>query len=411
MNGPLDGIRVLDFGRLLAAPYASMVLADLGADVIKVDEPPRGDLTRWMMSPAAPGGEDSAYFASINRGKRSIVIDLKRERGRELVRELAAECDVLLDNYRPAVRERLGLDDATLREANPELVICSISAFGQDGPYRDRVGVDLNIQALSGAMYLTGEGGDSPPARLGVPMADLTGGLFAVIGILAGLVRRGKSGGGSAVDISLLDSLVAMLTYVAANYSVTGNEPTPVGSAHHTVVPYQAFRTVDSWIVVACLSENFWPPFCRALGREELIEDPRYAINQQRVANREELVALIGAELAAGTKAEWLARFEAEGFPAAPVSRVSEVLADPQIRHRKMVRTLPVPGGGELEVVGNPVKLAEFEEDVECAPYPRLGEHSGEVLAEVLGFDPEQVERLRAEGVIAAATTKEEKDG
>lgn len=400
MTGPLSGVRVLDLGRLLAAPYAAMVLADLGAEVIKVDEPPHGDLTRWMMRPLIPGCEDAAYFASINRGKRSIVLDLKSERGRQLMLALAGRCDVLLDNYRPTVRQRLGLTDDALRSVNPELIICSISAFGQDGPYRDRVGVDLNIQALSGAMALTGEGGDGPPMRLGLPMADLTGALFSVIGILAGLVRRGAGGGGATVDVALLDSLVAMLTYMAANFAVTGQEPEPVGSAHHSVVPYQAFRTADEWIVVACLSENFWAPFCRALGRPDLIEDPRFASNPERVRHREQLVTSIAAELAREGQAAWLERFEREGCPAAPIARVSQVLADPQVRHRRMVRRLPLPSGGELEVAGNPVKFDDVQEELTCLPYPRLGEHSAQVLRDLLGMEDEEIHALRESGVI-----------
>lgn len=394
---PLDGIRVIDFGRLLAAPFAGMVLADLGADVIKVEEPPTGDLTRWMMRPLTPNGEDAAYFASINRGKRSIVMDLKKPESRDVVLALAANADVILDNYRPDVRPRLGLDDASLKAANPDLVICSISAFGQSGPRVNDTGVDLNIQALSGAMHLTGDG--TQPMRLGVPVADLAGGLYAVIGILAQLIgRQGPTRHRAGIiDVSLLDSLSSLLTYMAANYSVTGSDPTPVGSAHHSVVPYQAFETSDGWIVVPCLSENFWPPLCRAMNRDEWIADERFATNVDRLANRDELIELMSSDIRSATSEQWLSAFSAEGFPAAPIAKVSDVMVDAQLKHRGMIQQLDVPGSAaSIEVMGSPLRPMETD----SASFPRFGEHSVSVLTEVLGMSQADIARLVDSGVV-----------
>ena len=408
---PLAGIRVVDLTRLLAGPYAAMLLADLGAEVIKVEEPPCGDLVRHTVEPRVPGGEDAAYFASINRGKKSIVVDLKEPDGLAVVKRLAAVSDVLLDNFRPGVLERLGLDAATLAELNPRLVVCSISAFGQTGPYRDRTAVDLNIQALSGAMSLTGEGGDRPPLRLGLPMADLAGGLFAVIGILAALERRRRSGGGSRVDVGLLDSLVSFLTYMAANYAVTGEEPPPVGSAHHSVVPYQAFRTQDGWLVLTSFSERLWPRICRALGREDLAGDERFATNAARVGNRETLIPILEGELARRGTGEWLALFGENDVPASPINRVSAALEDPQVRHRRMVRTLPLPEGGDLEVVGNPVKFSDLGEPANCEPYPLLGEDTAAVLAGLLGYDDAAIGDLHERGVVTCRKLSATKGG
>lgn len=392
-SSPLAGITVVDFGRLLAAPFAGMILADLGATVIKVEEPPRGDLTRWMMRPLTSNGETAAYFASINRGKRSIAIDLKREEGQTLVRELAARSDVFLDNYRPEVRPRLGLDDGVLRSINPQLVICSISAFGQDGPLASHIGVDLNVQALSGVMHLTGA---DEPMRLGVPAADLAGGLYAVIAILAQLVGRGTAGPGSLLDISLLDSLTSMLTYMAANYSVDGRDPAPVGTAHHSVVPYQAFATADSHIVIPCLSENFWAPLCRGLDKPEWIEDARYATNVDRLSNRDELLGAMDELLSQRTTAQWLEIFEAQGFPAAPIATVADVMANPQLQHRGMIQSVAdSSGSGAIRTTGSPVQLHATD-----AVYPLYGEHTREILRDVLGKSDAEVAELVASNIV-----------
>ena len=330
-----EGVRVLDLSRMLAGPYGSMLLADLGAEVIKVEEPDGGDPMRVMGPPFLPDG-DSAYFLSINRNKKSVALDLATPAGREVFLDLAAHADVVWENFRPGVMERLGLAYATLSAVNPSLVQCSISAYGQDGPYRDWPAFDLAVQAMGGAMSLTGEEGGRP-VRMGLPMGDLAGGMFGAFAVAGALFRRARTGRGAHVDLALLDCQVSLLTYIAQYFWADGRVPGRMGSGHASVVPYQALATRDGHLIVAVFAEKFWGGFCRAVEHPEWEADPRFATNRQRLASRETLMALVEAAFHQRATEDWLARLRASGVPAAPILAVDRVLADPQVRHRRMV--------------------------------------------------------------------------
>ena len=397
-----DGVRVLDLSRMLAGPYGSMLLADLGAEVIKIEEPGGGDPMRAMGPPfLGVEGEDreSAYFLSINRNKRSVALDLERPEGRAVFHDLCRMADVVWENFRPGVMERLGCAPATLRQLNPRLIVCSISAFGQAGPYRDWPAFDLALQAMGGAMSITGEEG-RPPARMGLPMGDLAGGMFGALAVAGALFRRGETGEGTAIDLSLLDCKVSLLTYIAQYFWADGRVPGRVGSGHASVVPYQAFASADGFLVVAVFAEKFWSGFCRAIERPDLVADPRFDSNPTRVRSRAELVPMLEAIFPARTTAEWLARLQREGVPAAPINRVDEVLRDPQVLLRDMVVDLPHPRFGPVKTLGTPVKPAGAP-PFRPAPPPRLGEHTDAVLGGLLDYPPARIDGLRRDGVIA----------
>lgn len=393
----LDGVRVLDLSRMLAGPYGSMLLADMGAEVIKVEEPGGGDPMRAMGPPFLPDGE-SAYFLAINRNKKSLVLDLTRAEGRQVFHDLARTADVVWENFRPGVSARLGLDYPALAAVNPRLVVCSISAFGQEGPYRDWPAFDLALQALGGAMSLTGEPGGRP-VRMGLPMGDLAGGLFGALAVAAALFRRQLTGQGAWVDLSLLDCQASLLTYLAQYYWTDGRVPGPQGSGHASVVPYQALATADGHLVVAVFAEKFWRGFCLAVGRPEWEHDPRFATNRDRVAHREVLMPLIEQRFAGRPTDEWLARLQAEGVPAAPILGVDRVLADPQVKHRQMVVELRHPRLGSIPTLGTPLKV-DGQPGLEITPPPRLGQHTEELLRAVPGYPPERLAALREAGVI-----------
>ncbi|MBI2369882.1 MAG: CoA transferase [Deltaproteobacteria bacterium] len=395
MGGLLSGVRVLDLTRMLAGPYGSLLLADLGAEVIKIEEPREGDGTR-LMGPRA-GGE-SAYFVSINRNKKSLTLNLKDDRGRAIFYELVRRADVVYDNFRPGILERLQCDYATLKRVNPRIIACSVSAFGQDGPYKDLPAFDLILQAMGGAMSITGEPG-RPPVRMGIPLGDLAGGMFAAFAITAALYRRQLTGQGERIDLSLLDCQVSLLTYVAQYYLVTGEVPGPIGSAHQSVVPYQAFRTRDIDIVVAIFVEKFWERLCRILGRPELARDPRFETNAGRLEHKAELLPILEQAFLERTGDEWIEILWKEEIPAAPINTVDRVLADPQVRQRQMVVEVNHPAaGGALRMVGNPVKVTEAEE-AGYAPSPTLGAHTDDILRS-LGYTAAQIAEWREAGVI-----------
>lgn len=377
----LDGVRVLDLSRMLAGPYAGLLLAHLGADVLKV-EPPGGDPVRHLPPEAYPGM--GAYFFSGNRGKRSIEIDLEREAGRELLHDLARVADVVLYNYRPDVPPRLGIDAKTLHGVNPRLIVCSLTGFGEDGPWAQRPSYDLVIQALSGAMSLTGEP-DHPPLRMGIPAGDLVGGSNCVTAIAAALYRREKTGEGQFLAVSLLDSLVAMLTYVAQANIATGVVPPPAGSGHQVVFPYLCAETADQPIVMAIFIEKFWGALCRAVDHPEWADDPRFALNDDRVAHRHIIEPMLLDVLLERTADEWMVAFEAEGVPAAPVLNVAQVLAMPQLLHQQMVTSVPDGQGGQVESLGNPFKTPGLDREP-IGRAPGLGEHDTEILDEWLGI-------------------------
>jgi crotonobetainyl-CoA:carnitine CoA-transferase CaiB-like acyl-CoA transferase len=393
----LEGVRVLDLSRMLAGPYGSMLLADLGAEVIKIEEPDGGDPMRVMGPPFLPDGA-SAYFLAINRNKKSLGIDLTQPTGRDLFLELVRAADVVWENFRPGVMARLGCDYTCLTAVNPRVVLCSISAYGQDGPYRDWPAFDLALQAMGGAMSLTGEPGGRP-VRMGLPIGDLAGGMFGAFAVAAALLRRQTTGQGTHVDLSLLDCQTSLLTYLAQYFWTDGRVPGPQGSGHASVVPYQALATRDGHLIVAVFAEKFWRGFCLAVERPEWERDPRFATNRERVAHRAVLMPLIEAIVATRTTNEWLARLTAEGVPATPILTVDGVLADPQVRLRQMVVEMRHPQLGAVPTLGTPVKV-DGRMELTVSPPPALGEHTDTVLRELLKYSDERLANLRRAGVI-----------
>jgi crotonobetainyl-CoA:carnitine CoA-transferase CaiB-like acyl-CoA transferase len=392
-----EGVRVLDLSRMLAGPYGSMLLADMGAEVIKVEEPDGGDPMRVMGPPFLPEGE-SAYFLSINRNKKSIALDLARPAGRDVFLDLAARADVVWENFRPGVMPRLGLAYATLAGVNPGLILCSISAYGQDGPYRDWPAFDLALQAMGGAMSLTGEEGGRP-VRMGLPMGDLAGGMFGAFAVAGALFRRARTGRGAHVDLSLLDCQVSLLTYIAQYFWADGRVPGRMGSGHASVVPYQALATRDGHLIVAVFAEKFWGGFCGAVARPEWTADPRFATNRQRLASRDVLMPLVEAVFRERATEDWLARLHAAGVPAAPILAVDRVLSDPQVLHRRMVVDVAHPRHGTLPTLGTPIKVDGAAERAVTAA-PRLGEHTDAVLEGWLEYPAARLAALRREGVV-----------
>ncbi len=391
---PLDDLTVVDLSRALAGPYCTMMLGDLGARVIKVETPDGGDDTRGWGPPFVNG--ESAYFMSINRNKQSVTLNLKHARGRDLLLRLLGRADVLVENFRPGAMDRLGLGYAAVHEAVPRLVYCSISGFGQTGPYHERAAYDLIVQGMGGIMGVTGEP-DGAPMRVGVAVADICAGMFAAYAILAALRARDRTGRGQWVDAAMLDGQVAWMTYMAANYFATGDHPPRVGSAHTNLVPYQPFPTRDGFVNVAVGSEGLWQKFCDALALP-LAADPRFATNAARVAHRQELLDLLFPVFRRLPTAEWVIRLLAAGVPAGPIYRINEVMTDPQVLHREMVVNLEHPRAGRITVNGVPVKLSETPGAVRTPP-PVLGEHTDEVLGG-LGVRPDELAALRAEGVL-----------
>jgi crotonobetainyl-CoA:carnitine CoA-transferase CaiB-like acyl-CoA transferase len=392
-----EGVRVLDLSRMLAGPYGSMLLADQGAEVIKVEEPDGGDPMRVMGPPFLPEGE-SAYFLSINRNKKSVALDLTTPAGRDVFLDLTARADVVWENFRPGVMERLGLSYAALAAVNPRLVLCSISAYGQDGPYRDWPAFDLALQAMGGGMSLTGEEGGRP-VRMGLPMGDLAGGMFGAFAVAGALFRRARTGQGARVDLSLLDCQVSLLTYVAQYFWADGRVPGRMGSGHASVVPYQALATRDGHLIIAIFAEKFWGGFCRAVEHPEWEGDPRFATNRARLAHRETLMALVEAVFRDRATEDWLARLHAAGVPAAPILGVDRVLSDPQVRHRRMVVDVDHPRHGPLPTLGTPVKV-DGAMDLPLTAAPRLGEHTDALLSGLLEYPAERLAALRRDGVI-----------
>lgn len=393
-----SGVHVLDLSRMLAGPYGSMLMADLGAEVTKIEEPDGGDPMRQMGPPFLPNGE-SAYFLSINRNKKSVALDLTKPAGREVFLDLVGAADVVWDNFRPGIMERLACDYSRLSQVNPRVICCSISAFGQDGPYRDWPALDLALQAMGGAMSITGEEGRAP-VRMGLAMGDLAGGMFGALAVAGALYRRERTGQGACVDLSLLDCQVSLLTYLAQYFWADGKVPGPMGSGHTSVVPYQALPARDGHLVVAVFAEKFWSGFCRATGRLDLEADPRFESNVQRVANRGLLMPILEAAFPTRTVREWLESLRREGVPAAPINTLDQVLSDPQVLHRQMVVQAPHPTLGPLPTIGTPIKLdGALGLDVRSAP--RLGQHTEEILLGIAGYSPERLAALRGDRVIA----------
>lgn len=395
MAGALDDITVLDLSRVLVGPFCSMLLADMGADVIKVEEPGVGDETRsW--GPPFVGGE-ATYFLSVNRNKRSITVNLRAEAGRQIVYRLAGRADVVLENFRPGVARKLGVDYDALRAKNPRLIYTAFSAFGQTGPYAERPGYDLVLQAMGGIMSLTGYP-DRPPVKMGVAISDLAAGMFAAYAVASALYVRARTGRGQYIDVALLDGQIALLSAWASSYFATGQVPGRYGSGHPQIVPYQAFPTRTFEIILCVTNEKFWRLLCDLLELGHLKDDPRYRTNPDRVRNRDRLLPILEARFLSRPGEEWLERLQAAGIPCAPINTVDRALGDPQVRARGMVVEVDHPTAGRLALPGPPYKLSETPATVRAAP-PLLGQHTDEVLAE-LGYAPDEIRTLRQTGAV-----------
>lgn len=393
--GPLRGIRVLDFTRVLAGPAASLALADLGAEVLKIEPPTGGDETRHF-PPFRQGV--SHYFLSVNRGKKSMVVDLKTEAGVALVKDLAAQCDVVIENYSPGVMDRLGLGYAALSAVNPRLIYCAISGFGMTGPLRDRPSFDIVLQALSGALSVNGEAGQAP-TKLGIPLGDLVGGINGPIGILAALHERSVTGRGRLIDVSLLDGMLGMLGYLAQLAFFTGQDPQPQGSQHPNLVPYGAFPARDGSIIIACLTNAFWERICQALGKDEWVRDPRFLTLESRRDHRSAVNEGICAITREKTVAQLVDLLTEHRVPHAPILGVKAALAQPQALAREMVVATDHALLGRIPIVNRPIRFPGEAQPVPTAP-PLLGQHTDEILGDILGLTAEQIGRLRAAKVV-----------
>ena len=399
ISGPLAGIRVLDLTTFLSGPFATQILGDLGADIIKV-EAPEGDQTRTL--PPYFVGSDSAYFLHVNRNKRSIAIDLKSPEGRAVIKRFIARSDVVVENFRPGVATRLGLDYSDLAKATPKLIWCSISGFGQTGPYSKRPAYDMIVQALSGAMSLTGER-DGRPVRLGLPIGDLAAGMYSVIGILAALNELHRTGAGRQIDVAMLDGVVSLLSYQATYAMMSGVDPYRQGRGHDSIPTYRCFSAADGVeIAVTANTERMWLGLCEALGLPLLPKDLRFTNNQDRYRNRAALDPILEKAFSNFSSEKILARLHEKEVPAAPVATVLEALSDPQIAHRNMVQTLRAPDGRTVPVVGFPVRLGDTIGITTRFP-PKLGEHGRELLESVLGMGSDDIKLLVDSGVIVCA--------
>ena len=394
-SGPLAGVRILDLSRILSGPFATMIFADLGADVIKLENPRTGDDTREWAPPYQ--GDQSAYFLSVNRNKRGIAVDLKTVQGREIALRLVDRADVIVENFRPGTAARLGLGYDDLHARNPGLIYASISGFGQTGPYASEPGYDAIAQALGGVMSVTGEA-DGEPVRVGNSAADIGAAMWAAIGILAALHARHTTGCGEWIDISLLDGQIASLTYLAGGYFASGEVPRRYGSAHPSIVPYQALQTADGHLMVAVGNDTLWRRFAPLIGLPELVDDPRFDTNPQRIANRTKLIPLIERALASRGSVAWADELSRVGIPAGPINNVAGALEHPQVTARDMVVSTEHPTAGTLRMTGSPIKLSRYTATVRRPP-PTLGEHTDDVLGE-LGYSATEIATLRDEGVV-----------
>jgi len=405
-RGALDRVRVLDLSRVLAGPWCTQTLADLGADVIKVERPGAGDDTRGWGPPFLKDRQgrdttEAAYYLGTNRNKRSLTVDIARPEGQALIRRLASQCDVFVENFKVGDMARYGLDAPRLLAENPRLVYCSITGFGQTGPYRERAGYDYAIQGIGGLMSVTGERDDLPgggPQKVGVAVADLFTGLYATVAILAALRHRDATGQGQAIDMALLDTQVAMLANLGANYLATSAAPRRAGNAHQNIVPYQVFEVADEHLILAVGNDGQFAKFCEVAGRGDLAADPRFRKNADRVRLRETLVPEIARTMKTRTRADWLAALEAAKVPCGPINDLAEVFADPQVQARGMTVALPHPLTDALELVASPIRMAASPVQYRRPP-PLLGEHTDELLAG-FGIDADERATLREQGVI-----------
>jgi glutaryl-CoA transferase len=407
MPGPLAGTRVLDLTRVLAGPWAGQNLADLGADVIKIERPKKGDDSRafgppWLKDAQGRDTTESAYFACANRGKKSLTLDLASPQGQAIARELAAKCDVLLENFKFGDLDRYGLGFKDLSKLNPGLIYCSVTGFGHSGPWRERPGYDFMIQGMGGLMSVTGERDDRPgggPQKAGIPIADLITGMYASVAVCAALAHRAKTGAGQHLDLALLDSLAAVLANQGANYLATGEPPGRLGNDHPNIAPYQVFKTADGSVIVACGNDNLFRKFCEVAGCRELADDARFVTNGKRIANRAELTRLLSEILVRQATKQWTIALEAAGVPCGPINDLEQVFNEPQAVARGLRLELPHPTAGKVSLVRSPMRFSAtpVQHDV---PPPTLGQHTDEVLRDLLKKSPSEIARLRSEGIV-----------
>jgi len=405
--GALSHLRVLDLSRVLAGPWSGQILADLGAEVIKVERPGSGDDTRawgppFLKDSRGENTSEAAYYLSANRNKRSVTIDFTRAEGQRLVRELAAKSDILIENFKVGGLAAYGLDYESLRQINPNLIYCSITGFGQTGPYAKRAGYDFMIQGLGGLMSLTGrpEGEDGAgPVKVGVALTDILTGLYSTVAILAALAHRDQHGGGQHIDMALLDVQVACLANQAMNYLTTGTAPRRLGNAHPNIVPYQDFPTADGDFILTVGNDGQFRKFAEVAGQPQWADDPRFSTNKQRVANRAELIPLIRQATVFKTTAEWVSQLETAGVPCGPINDLAQMFADPQVIARGLAIDIPHPLAGSVPQVASPIRLSRTPVEYHSAP-PLLGEHTGQILGSVLGLAEDDIHRLRQAGVL-----------
>ena len=395
MEGPLKGIRVLDLTRILAGPYAAMILRDLGAEVIKIEQPVVGDEARGI----GPFKNDfSLYFMSINRGKKSLTLNLKSQLGKEIFLELVKKSDVLVENFRPGAMKKLGLDYESLKTHRPSLLYAACSGFGQTGPYAARGAYDMIIQGMGGMISITGEP-DRPPVRVGTSISDLTAALFTAIGILSALRHRDQTGEGQFIDVGMLDCQVAILENAMVRYLSTGEVPQPLGRRHPTITPFEAFESADGYVVIAMGNNVLWKKFCEHVNRPELIDDARFCTNAARTEHHEELFPILAEIMRQRSTEQWVTSLEAIGVPCGPVNTVDKVASDPQVRARQMIVEVEHKMTGRVGIPGIPIKLSETPGRVD-APAPNLGEHTDEILTGLLGMASDEVDRLKQRGVV-----------
>ncbi|HYK13059.1 MAG TPA: CaiB/BaiF CoA-transferase family protein [Burkholderiales bacterium] len=407
MSGPLSHIKVLDLSRVLAAPWAAQNLADLGAEVIKVERPLKGDDSRAYAPPYLKDEQDketreSAYFCAANRGKKSITVNISKPEGQQLVRELAKQCDVLIENYKVGDLARYGLGYDDLKKDNPGLIYCSVTGFGQTGPDKDRPGYDFMAQGMGGLMSITGERDDLPgggPQRVGVPIIDLTTGMYATIAICAAIANRAVSGKGQWIDVALLDSCVAFLANQAMNYFATGESPRPLGNAHPNIVPYQTFKTADGALILACGNDNLFNKFCDVAGCAHLAKDPRFSTNGERVNNRDEITRLLNEIFLKRPTREWVKLLDEAGVANGPINTIEKVFEEPQVQSRGMKIELPHAVAGKVPLVASPMKFSGTPIKHEVPP-PALGQHTDEILGGVLKKNEAEIARLKAAGIV-----------
>ena len=407
MAGPLSHIRVLDLSRVLAAPWTGQILADLGAEVIKVERPKSGDDSRafgppWIKDANGRDTTESAYFTCANRGKKSITLNISKPEGQKIVRDLVAKCDVLLENYKYGDLARYGLAWDDLRKINPRLIYCSVTGFGHTGPYRERPGYDFMIQGMGGLMSITGERDDLPgggPQRAGIPISDLITGMYAAVAVNAALAHRAETGIGQHLDLALLDSTVAVLANQGANYLSTGKPPARIGNAHPNIVPYQAFKTADGDMIIACGNDGQFRKLCEVAGCAALADDPRFATNGKRVENREVLVPMMAGIVARRATRDWIESLDAAGVPVGPINNLEQVFREPQAIARGLRIELDHPLAGKVSLVRSPMRFSETPVEHK-APPPTLGEHTEEILRRMLHLGDAQIAKLRADGIV-----------